>query len=191
MYLQGVLQLKTKEFNGSGGVIALMQWFEKTETVFEICSCQETSKVKFAACTFIDRALTWWKSHVNSVTLTVVNAMSWEELKVLLLEEYCPRGEVQKLEQELWNLKMTGSDLVAYTARFNDLAALCPTMVNPESKKVERYIWGLSPQIQGQVLASNPITYNSAKRLAQRLIDHGAKQSTITAAAIPPREAQG
>ena len=86
---------------------------------------------------------------------------------------------------------MTGFDLVTYTARFNDLAALCPTMVNPESKKVERYIWGLSPQMQGHVLASNPITYNSAKRLAQRLIDHGAKQSTITTAANPPREAQG
>ena len=93
-------------------------------------------------------------------------------MKVLLLEEYCPRGEIQKLEQELWNLKMTGSDLVAYMARFNDLAALCPAMVNPEPKKVERYIWGLSPQIQGHVLASNPITFNNAKRQAQRLIDH-------------------
>lgn len=128
-------------FNDTGGVIALMQWFEKTETVFEICSCQEISKVKFAACTFTDRALTWWKGHVKSIYLPVANAMNWEDLKVLLLEEYCPRGEIKKLEQELWNLKMVGSDLAAYTARFSDLSALCPGMVNPEPKKVERYIW--------------------------------------------------
>ena len=47
---------------------------------------------------------------------------------------------LKKLEQELWNLKMVGSDLVAYMARFSDLSALCPRMVNPEPKKVERYI---------------------------------------------------
>ena len=29
---------KPKNFNGTGGVIALMQWFKKAETVFEICS---------------------------------------------------------------------------------------------------------------------------------------------------------
>ena len=179
---------KPKTFNGVGGVIALMQWFEKTETVFEICACPETSKVKFAACTFSDRALTWWKGHVEALSLPVANAMSWEDLKILMLEEYCPRGEIQKLEHELWNLRMTGSDAIAYTARFSDLSALCPSMVNPESKKVERYIWGLSPQIQGHVLASNPVTFDSAKRLAQRLIDHGVKQGTITAVSEPPKD---
>ena len=29
------------------------------------------------------------------------NDLSWEYLKVLLLEEYFPRGEIQKIEQEL------------------------------------------------------------------------------------------
>ena len=89
---------KPKSFNASGGVITLMQWFEKTESVFEICACPEASKVKFAACTFSGRARTWWKGHVNSLTLPETNSMSWEELKTLMLEEYCPRGEVKKLE---------------------------------------------------------------------------------------------
>ena len=43
---------KPLSFKGTGGVIALSQWFEKTESVFEICSCPEESKVKFVACTF-------------------------------------------------------------------------------------------------------------------------------------------
>ncbi|CAH1452086.1 unnamed protein product [Lactuca virosa] len=43
---------KPLSFKGTGGVIALSQWFEKTESIFEICSCPEGSKVKFAACTF-------------------------------------------------------------------------------------------------------------------------------------------
>ena len=98
----------------------------------------------------------------------------------MMIEEYCPRGEIQKLEQELWNLTMTGSDIVTYIDRFSDLAALCPGMVTPENKKVERYIWGLSPQILGHVLASNPTTFDSAKHLAYKLIDHGFHQGVMT-----------
>lgn len=125
---------------------------------------------------------------MKALSLPVANVMKWEDLKILKMKEYCPRGEIQKLEHELWNLRMTGSDLVTYTVRFNDLSALSPGMVNPESKKVERYIWGLSPQIQGHVLASKVVTFDSAKRLAQRLIDHGVKQGTITAVSELPKD---
>ena len=64
--------------------------------------------------------------------------MGWEALKQLMIEEYCPRGEVQKLEQELWGLTIKGSDIVTYTARFSDLLALCPGLVPTEGKKIER-----------------------------------------------------
>ena len=57
-----------------------------------------------------------------------------------MLAEYCPRGEMQKLEQKLWNLKIKGFNVAAYTTRFSDLFLLYPGMVTPESKKVERYI---------------------------------------------------
>ncbi|XP_023765551.1 uncharacterized protein LOC111914038 [Lactuca sativa] len=142
---------KPKTFNGSGGVIALLQWFEKTETIFEICTCPEASKVKFTSCTFSERALTWWKGHVKALRLPVANAITWEDLKTMLMKEYCPRGEIQKLEEEFWGLKMKGSDILSYTSRFSDLAMLCPGMVPTESKKVERYVWGLSQQLQGHV----------------------------------------
>ena len=175
---------KPDSFDGSGGVIALMQWFERTEAVFEICACPEASKVKYAAFTFTRKALTWWNSRVKSLTPAVANSISWEDLKALMLKEYCPRGEVQKLEEELWNLKMSGMDLEAYTARFNDLALLCPAMVTPEEKKIERYLWGLSSQIHDSVLASRPTTFDSAKELAQQLIDHRASRDTSTTTPI-------
>ena len=84
----------------------------------------------------------------------------------MMLEEYCTRGEVQKLEQELWEHTMVGSYIVAYTDRFSDLAALCLGMVTPESKKIERNIWGLSSPVQGDVLSSNQTTFDSAQHLA-------------------------
>ena len=177
---------KPKPFYGTGRVIALSQWFEKTESVFKICSCPAAFKVKYVASTFEDKALTWWNGHVKALTLVVANDMGWATMKDLMTEEYCPRGEVQKLEHELWNLTMKGTNVIAYTARFSELVALCPNMVPTEGKKIERYIWGLVPPYQGNVLASNPATFDSAKRLAQRLIDHGVKTpATTTTLAIP------
>nr|KAJ0203789.1 hypothetical protein LSAT_V11C500256230 [Lactuca sativa] len=64
---------------------------------------------------------------------------------------------------------MKGSEINAYIVRFNDLAVICPTLVTPEYKKTERYIWGLASQIKGMVIASKPTTYDSAKCIAHQL----------------------
>ena len=98
----------------------------------------------------------------------------------MMITEYYPRGEVQKLEQELWNLTVQNSDIDTYISRFNELSLLCPSMITSEGKKVERFIWGLTPPIQGNVIASKPKTYDSAKRLDKKLYDHNDKKSTKT-----------
>lgn len=169
---------KPRTLNGTGGVIALTRWFEKTESFFKICDCPEESKLSFDAYMFDDRDLAWWNGHVKSLTLTVAIAMSWEELKTIMLAEYCPRGEVQKLEKELWNLTLQNSDVDAYIARPGELALLCPRMITSEGKKIEQIIWGLTPPIQGNMIVANPETFDNAKCLAQKLYDHGNKKGT-------------
>lgn len=57
--------------------------------------------------------------------------MCWSELKQLMIEEYCPHEEMQKLEHKLWNLIMNEARVATYTSRFDDLATLCLVMVTP------------------------------------------------------------
>ncbi|GJW79126.1 putative reverse transcriptase domain-containing protein, partial [Tanacetum coccineum] len=45
-----------------------------------------------------------------------------DDFKKLLIEEYCPDDEIQKLETEFWNHKMVGSNIDGYTTRFHKLA---------------------------------------------------------------------
>nr|GEZ99888.1 hypothetical protein [Tanacetum cinerariifolium] len=42
-------------------------------------------------------------------------SMTWEVLKKKITDKYYPQGEVKKLEIELWNLKVKGNDVPAYT----------------------------------------------------------------------------
>ncbi|GJU14667.1 hypothetical protein Tco_1142633 [Tanacetum coccineum] len=41
-----------------------------------------------------------------------------------MTDKYCPRNEMKKLEAELWNLKVIGTDVVKYNQRFQELALL-------------------------------------------------------------------
>lgn len=83
---------------------------------------------------------------------------------------------------------MEGSDIEEYIARFRYMAILCPKMITLEGKKIERLIWGLSPLIQGSVIAADPTTFDSAKRLAQKIIDHGVQKGMMTLITEPKKD---
>ncbi|GJT13156.1 reverse transcriptase domain-containing protein [Tanacetum coccineum] len=58
-------------------------------------------------------------------------------------------SEMKMLETEMWNHVMVGAGHAAYTDRFHELARLVPHLVTLESRKIERYVYGLAPQIVG------------------------------------------
>ncbi|GJV40169.1 reverse transcriptase domain-containing protein [Tanacetum coccineum] len=130
-------------FKGTEGVVVLAQWFERMESVFNISNCAIEKQVKFATCTFLGNALTWWNSHMKVVTQDVAYAMDWKTLKKMMTDKYCPRGEIKKLEVELWNLKVKGTNVASYTLRFQELALMCGRMFHEESEEVEKYVGGL------------------------------------------------
>ncbi|GJS27443.1 putative reverse transcriptase domain-containing protein [Tanacetum coccineum] len=116
-------------FCGIERAIELLRWFEKTESVFGISNCAEGEKVKFAAATLQGPTLTWWNAKIATMGLDSVNQMPWTEMKQLMTAEFCPIKEVQRMEYELWNLKVKEYNIVAYTQRFMELALMCPRMV--------------------------------------------------------------
>nr|GEY56176.1 hypothetical protein [Tanacetum cinerariifolium] len=65
----------------------------------------------------------------------VAYAMPWAALKRMITDKYCPRGEIQKLESEYWNLKVKGVDLLNYNHHFQELALMCDRMFPEESAK--------------------------------------------------------
>ncbi|GJX70940.1 putative reverse transcriptase domain-containing protein [Tanacetum coccineum] len=66
-----------KERKGVLSIVGLIRWFEKMETVFHISNCPEKSQVKYATCTLLDSALTWWNSHKRTIGTEAAFSMSW------------------------------------------------------------------------------------------------------------------
>ncbi|GKA11171.1 reverse transcriptase domain-containing protein [Tanacetum coccineum] len=122
---QDFMKCQPLNLKGTEGVVGLIRWFEKMETVFHISNCPEKSQVKTKA----------------------VFAMSWGELTKLMTEVYFLRNEIQKMETELWNLTVKNNDLTAYTQRFQELTMMCTKMVPEEEDRVEKFIGGLPDNI--------------------------------------------
>nr|GFC43708.1 hypothetical protein [Tanacetum cinerariifolium] len=141
------------------------------ESVFHISNCAVENQVKFATCSLHSVALTWWNTHVKTVGHEAAYGMPWKTLMKMMTDKYCPRNEIKKLEMELWDLKVKGTDLASYTQRFQELALLCRRMFSDESDKIEKYIEGLLDMIHGSVVASKPKTMQEAVEIATELMD--------------------
>ncbi|GJY52826.1 hypothetical protein Tco_0444490 [Tanacetum coccineum] len=115
-------------FKGTEGVVKLIQWFEKMETVFSIRNCYVENQIKFSTCTLL------------------------ADLKKNMTDKYCPRGEIKKLESELWNLKVKHTDMI-------------------ESDKLERYVSGFPNMIYGSMVASRTKTMQEAIEIATEVMD--------------------
>ncbi|GJS59869.1 putative reverse transcriptase domain-containing protein [Tanacetum coccineum] len=87
--------------------------------------------------------------------------------------------EMQKLESELWNHAMVGAGHDAYTDRFHELARLVPHLVTPESRMIERYVYGLAPQICGMVATTKPKTIQKAVQISGALTDEAVRNGSI------------
>nr|GFA08735.1 putative reverse transcriptase domain-containing protein [Tanacetum cinerariifolium] len=132
-------------YGGIEGVIRLNRWFKKMETVFNISNCPPKYLVKYATCILQNNALTWWNSHKRTIGVDATYAMKWAGLMKLMTKVYCPRNE--------------------------ELILLCTRMVPDEEDRVERFIGGLSNNIQGNVIAANLARLQDATRIANQLMD--------------------
>ncbi|GJS35537.1 putative reverse transcriptase domain-containing protein [Tanacetum coccineum] len=131
-------------FKGTEGVVGLSQWLEKMES---------------------------WNGHVRTLGHDAAYAMTWGTFKKKLTDKYCPNGEIKKLEIELWNLKVRGNDVAAYTQRFQELALMCTKFLADETAKIDKYIGGLPDNIHGNVMSARPKTLDFAIELANDLMD--------------------
>nr|GEW06533.1 reverse transcriptase domain-containing protein [Tanacetum cinerariifolium] len=90
---QDFIKCQPLNFKGTKRVTGLTRWFKKMETVFHINNCPEKYQVKYATCTLLNSALTWWTLHKRTVGTDAAFAMSWKELMKLMAKVYCPRNE--------------------------------------------------------------------------------------------------
>ncbi|GJY67883.1 putative reverse transcriptase domain-containing protein [Tanacetum coccineum] len=149
------------------------------EYVQDMSGCSIDQKVKYTAGSFVGKALTWWNSQTRMLRREVAVSMSWNDFKFMMIKEFCLSHEMQKLETKLWNHVMVKAGHAAYTDRFHELAMLVPHLVTPESRMIERYVYGLAPQIRRMVASTKPKTIHKAVQISGALTDESVRNRSI------------
>nr|GEW85953.1 putative reverse transcriptase domain-containing protein [Tanacetum cinerariifolium] len=99
-------------------------------------------------------------------------------LKKKLTNKYYPKDEIKKLKIELWNLRVKGNDVAAYTQRFQELALMCTKFLADKTEKVDRYISGLPDNIHGNVMSARPKTLDETIDSANNLMNQKLRTYT-------------
>ncbi|GJZ77860.1 hypothetical protein Tco_0642532 [Tanacetum coccineum] len=60
----------------------------------------KNQKVKYAASSFVNKDLTWWNTQVQERGREAAIGISWTDFKALLVKEFYPSNEMEKLESE-------------------------------------------------------------------------------------------
>nr|GEY84448.1 putative reverse transcriptase domain-containing protein [Tanacetum cinerariifolium] len=101
---------------------------------------------------------------------------SYKEFLACNPKEYDGKGGTVVLTR--WIEKIEAGH-AAYTDRFHELAKLVPHLVTPESRKIERYLYGLTSQIRGMVAATEPKTMQKAVQISGALTDEAVRNGSI------------
>ncbi|GJR70471.1 putative reverse transcriptase domain-containing protein [Tanacetum coccineum] len=76
----------TANFNRIGGAVALTRWIEKMESVIDNSGCLANQRVKYAASSFIGKALTWWNTQVQARGRDGCMHWRWDDFKGIAID---------------------------------------------------------------------------------------------------------
>ncbi|XP_024989168.1 uncharacterized protein LOC112523718 [Cynara cardunculus var. scolymus] len=153
------LSCKPPTFSGERDIVKAMCWIKKIEYVFNTIRCTEADKVRFAVSVLKSNALFWWE--VESLARTyILQTLSWEEFVNRFDEQFCPKVAVRQMEEDFLKLEQGIGTVQEYTKKFIEYSRFFEHYILSESRKIERYIWGLKPSIQEIVIAMNFATFS-------------------------------
>nr|GFA31482.1 hypothetical protein [Tanacetum cinerariifolium] len=164
-------------FKGNEGVVSLSQWIEKMESVFNISGCVIENQVKFATCTLLDAALTWWNGQIRTLGAAMDinnnpsrNRMSprsiiWRQESENHMKDLCPRHFAR-------DCRSSGNANVANAQRDNK--------ENPKGNVENAEKNGNAPKNPDLNVVTGTFLLNN--RYASILFDTGADRSFISTA---------
>ncbi|KAI3815196.1 hypothetical protein L1987_14856 [Smallanthus sonchifolius] len=141
------------------------------EAAIRLSECRSNQVVKFDANSLREEASHWREGVREAKGDEAVDAMMWNDLKTLVIKNFCPRNEIEKVDIEFLGLKDGSMTHRQYTTRFNEPARLVPHLVTTEERKIACYIQGLSDKVRTYVKANAPTTYDSVVELSGVVFD--------------------
>jgi hypothetical protein len=77
---------------GNEGPIGTEEWIREMERIFGHLQCTEAQKVSCAIFQLAEEASYWWESRSRDMNPEDIRAITWEEFKEMLMNQYFPQS---------------------------------------------------------------------------------------------------
>ncbi|GJS39361.1 hypothetical protein Tco_0564404 [Tanacetum coccineum] len=135
----------------------------RTERVARECTYQDFMKCQplyFKGTEGVVELTQWFERMETVFRISHCSVENQGDIKFYFMS----KDEMKKLEAELWNLKVKGTDVIGYNQRFQELALLCVRMFPEESDKVESTLAERQAENKRKLDNNNQAQQQSPKR---------------------------
>ena len=158
---KNVTPAKPDKYNGRPGKAE--QWAFEMELYFAATGLQDPQRVPFAAAMLTDHAGIWWRS----VCLDPEGPITtWDDFKRQLLFNFQHVDAEQTARRRLRDLKQRTSVAVYFTD-FTRATLEIPRI--SEDEKMDRFLSGLKPALQREIILREPTDVSTHVKLAHKL----------------------
>ncbi|KAI3776234.1 hypothetical protein L1987_46007 [Smallanthus sonchifolius] len=121
---------------GKRDTLATFDWVIFMEAAIRLNECRADQVVKFAANSLREEASHWWEGVCQAKGDETMDAMMWSDLKTLVIKNFCPRNEVEKVRTYAKANAPTTYDSVVELSGvvFDDLALNVVAIEEPKKK---------------------------------------------------------
>ncbi|GKV30687.1 hypothetical protein SLEP1_g39472 [Rubroshorea leprosula] len=156
----------TKKFDGTAGFEQVGSWITEVEKGFRLLKISDDLKINVGSYMLMGEALTWWESYLK-LHQGESELSTWDGFKKVFMQEYIPYSKRRQLQREFADLKQ-GSHTVEQYKEFDRYLPFVGSQVGDAQAKVDRFLWGLNPNIYLAVNQFKPATY---REVADRAIN--------------------
>ena len=124
---------------------------------FKASECKDSQRVKFSSQLMKGKALIWWNLTHSSLSPRELAKLSWPIFKKKILDKYCSKRALAKIEAEFRRLEKWNLSVPDYLKLFLEKLSLAEHLVPEERMKIMAYRLGL-PAMMGTTLKNAKVT---------------------------------
>ena len=147
--LSEFLRTQPPTFSRSEDPLDADDWLRLVERKLNVAQCQDHEKALFASHQLEGAALSWWESFL--AMQPAGHVITWEEFRTAFRRAHIPAGLMKLKKKEFLSLKQGRRSVAEYLYEFNHLARYAPEEVSTDEAKQEKFMDGLSEELQDKL----------------------------------------
>ncbi|PSR89084.1 Calreticulin like [Actinidia chinensis var. chinensis] len=141
-----ICNLRPPTFEGTTDLEMAKRWLQEIRKTYTVFLCTDEQNVSFVAYMFVGESHEWWLR-----TLEREPHMTWERFQVVFDDKYFSQALESKKIKEFIHLKQGNTTMMAYEAKFTELARYAPYTLDTEEKKARKFEEGLRGNIKNRL----------------------------------------